>query len=437
MRFSFSGESQRLSAADGVGLVFCGLMAASLLVSRALNVAWIALVLLAALMAWRSVQSKALPAPQPAHLQSIRWVGLCAVLALMLKLLPQMYWGVLGRKVSMELNVLLAVGVAWGLTLRGALPARKSLDVLLGCFLIAALLAIWQCHVYVIGGLNEVLPTNAVNWAAGMALLLVVALAGALMPALDLRTRWLSGLAVLALSLALFMSGRRGAYFALLWAGAWLAWRGLRALRQPGARRRTALMSLIVVLLAWGAAAVTSPLMRESVGRMVLGGQEYKQSIGSESASPAAVGSVGTRLFLAAEGMTVVASSPWWGVGPEGHDGVLRRLMPTTVDFMYHFHNEYVDVLVNYGAWGLLGFLCVPLALLLTAWRLRHDMPARAVVISGLALTHLVSGLSNVNTFHNYYQTLYAICLVLALVDWPAAERRTDCAERQSGGQAA
>jgi len=80
---------------------------------------------------------------------------------------------------------------------------------------------------------------------------------------------------------------------------------------------------------------------------------------------------------------------------------------------LFHLHNEYLQAWVAYGVAGLLASLCFPMGLLLAGFLLRHAAPAPALAMAGLGLVHFFSGLSNVNTFHNYYGTVFAVCVAL------------------------
>lgn len=405
----------------GMWLLFAGLMGASLLIGRALNLAWIVLAL-AALFAVICPHappppSHALSSGDALHRRAIRWIGWAAALGLALKLGAQVYWGTVGSDLAMELNSLVVVGAAWALTVRRR-PDPSGKCALYWAAWGAAAVAIYQSHQFANLHVESALPTNAVNWAAAQGLLMVVLLVGVVDRTSSLSVRWVAGMGLLCLTLALFISARRGTYFALLWTLLVLGRQAWQGIKRGGASRRQAILATGVAVVVWAAVALT-PLMADSIGRLVSARSEFVHAVDHGASQTAAVSSVASRMFLAMEGMASVAQSPWLGIGPAGHDALLKDLMPTTVAYVFHFHNEYVDIGVTYGVLGLVSILCVPLTLLFAAWQLRAAMPVQALGMSGFALAHLVSGLSNTNTFHNFYQTLFAICLVLTLLVWP------------------
>jgi O-antigen ligase len=406
---------------DGFWLLFSTLLAAGLLFAKALNLAWILMAVTALVVGTisrRGQRRQVLSAKEGAVIAGLAGA---AFLTLVLKLLPQIYWGVAGRKVSFELNALAAVGVAWCLSVRAGQRVRLSWLISVGLCTVA----VWALPAAYEGVLRDgPLPTQGVNLAASMGLLLCVVLGTVVRRDAPMIDRGWALAAVLALVAVIVVSGRRGAYLTVLWTLGVLvtcAWGGLRA---SGRRVGPVLAAGVVTVALVTAAAGTTGWLQEPVNRLFRAANETQQSLQGTGEHPKAVGSVGIRLYLASLGLHAVWASPWSGIGPAGHEAVLQSAASQTDGYKFHFHNEYLDGWVKYGVLGLLSTLVMPLALLGAAWYLRSAHANRALVLAGLGLTHMVGGLSNVNTFHNYYQTMFALCLVLGLLAEPVRADR-------------
>jgi O-antigen ligase len=277
---------------------------------------------------------------------------------------------------------------------------------------VASLLALAQGYGYMFT--DHPGPTNAVNWGAGMALIVCVALSLVIHQGTNKQSQGFAVLSVLVFSLAIFVAGRRGAFFAILWCGtvgSYFFVRVFALTRQTTCRLLVLPTFLVVVSLA---ALLAKDQLAAPLDRVMVAASEVKAMAGDEFDRALALrSSVGSRFHMIELGLEAGLASPWVGVGADGLARVVKRAEIDVQASLFHLHNEYLQAWVAYGVAGLIASLCFPIGLLLAGFLLRRAAPAPALAMAGLGLVHFFSGLSNVNTFHNYYGTVFAVCVAL------------------------
>ncbi|WP_143895190.1 O-antigen ligase family protein [Tepidimonas sediminis] len=254
------------------------------------------------------------------------------------------------------------------------------------------------------------LVTNAIPWANVMGLVTLALLAQALHSPTS-RLRWCAGWGATCASVAIMASHTRGAYTAVvltLLAWSWLLWQ--RVLHQA---RWGALLGIAALVFAMSSA----PWMQEAVQHRWLQSVEEWRAV-HQQAPTASETSVGARVLLWQHAWTAVQSEPWRGVGIEGRRALIRQWADlhdsATLRALGHVHHEYLHAWLDHGLAGLgaaLAMVAVPLAL---AFRSRSMDPATRWTLVGWAVVVGVSGLTNVNTAHNYYTS--GICLLWLLL---------------------
>jgi O-antigen ligase len=331
------------------------------------------------------------------------------LLGLVLMILMRLYWSESVRGVSFELTALVAAAISLVFATSWSANEQHRKTVGIGIF-VASLLALAQGYGYMFT--NHPGPTNPVNWGAGMALVVCVALSAGIRQETNKQSQWLAVVSVLVFSLAIFVAGRRGAFFAIFWCatvGSYFLIRDL-ALNWRTTRHLLVLPTVLVVV------SVTTLLAKDQLAapldRVLVAASEVKALAGDESDRALALrSSVGSRFHMVKLGLEAGAASPWVGVGADGLASVVKRAELDVQAPLFHLHNEYLQAWVAYGIAGLLASLCFPTGLVVAGFLLRHAAPAPALAMAGLGLVHFFSGLSNVNTFHNYYGTVFAVCV--------------------------
>ncbi len=112
-------------------------------------------------------------------------------------------------------------------------------------------------------------------------------------------------------------------------------------------------------------------------------------------------------------GLRATSGSTLFGLGADGRQEVIKRAELDMSEPLFHLHNEYLQAWVAYGIPGLIAGLSFPLGLFVAGVSMRRHSPGAALALVGLGLVHFVSGLSNVNTFHNFYTSVFAVCVVM------------------------
>lgn len=390
--------------------------------SKALNIAWILTFLLTVSLAIKARCYRAWPLPAEGVAGVAKTLVLFFAAGLLAKLLPQVMWSEVGQRLSFEINALAAAFVAW-LICRLRLQYVPWFPVLLGLGLWAGL-ALTTVVIASSHG-EQVFPTNAVNWAAGTAAMLCLALGLTMAPRATAAARVCVWAIVALMGLAVLLSGKRGAYFAPMWALAFGVAFWLPAVWRRRSRVR-ALAGLVVVLLAGMLLATTFPQwVQRPIDRLSAGATESLRFLGLErDSTELPAGSVDSRLHLYQMGMESIGQSPGLGFGLTGRDRLVAQAEAQLGHPFYHLHNEFIDAWVAYGVLGLVSSLCFPIGLMAAGWRARKISRGLAVMLTGFGLSHFICGLSNVNSFHNYYQTLFAVCVVLPFFWWPLLARQ-------------
>lgn len=347
------------------------------------------------------------------------------LLGLILMIVMRLYWSEPVRGVSFEATALVAatVSLVFATCWTANEQHRKTLRA---GFFVASLLALAQGYGYMFTGHPG--PTNPVNWGAGMALMVCIALSLVINQGSKNESSWLTVLGVLAFSLAIFVAGRRGAFFAILWCGMVGSYFFIRNFSSTWQTTRP-LLVLPTVLVLLLIALLAKDRLAAPLDRVIVAASEVRAMVGGESdRALALLGSVGSRVHMLELGIEAGSASPWVGVGADGLARVVKRAELDVQAPLFHLHNEYLQAWVAYGVAGLIASLCFPIGLVVAGFLLRRAAPAQALAMAGLGLVHFFNGLSNVNTFHNFYGTVFAVCVALPFLTF-APKATGECAE--------
>lgn len=223
------------------------------------------------------------------------------------------------------------------------------------------------------------------------------------------RARTPPAIAALALSngfvvTALLMTGTRSALVAL-WLQVLLvlpaiAWRCRAQLAFPGWPRRARLLAplvLLVTVVALGAIpAGNRKVLEEERGNNALQrALNRTQSIGPSD------NSLGIRMVMWRATVTAIAARPLAGLGAGAWESEIPRYQAegSQVETDYYVHNEFLQLVAEYGLAGWIFLLLLIAYLLLAAWRTwspatpeaRQDQPWRAVLLCSLLALMVVS----------------------------------------------
>lgn len=410
-------SSLRSRIEDIVLVLVCIFIALTPISSKAINLAWIFIVGFAL---WLLV-SRAYQTDITSNFLNLRWalfvlVGFF-VLGLCLKIGMMLYWGESIRDVSFELSAAVAAAIALGIVC--CWQARPDhMTMLAGVFSVAAILALIQGYGYMFK--HHPGPTNAVNWGAGIGLFMCLALAITAHQEARFRDKTFSMVALIFFSMAIFVAGRRGVFFAIIWAMVVGSYFGFRNVFWSKAVAIRVILPVVVLVGAIGVSLFSSDRLSAPVDRVVEAMNEVSQIIDREEDSGDHLrGSLHARFHLLELGVDAASASPLVGLGAEARALLIKRAESDMKAPLFHMHNEYMQAWVAYGIPGLLGALCFPIGLVMAGLLIRRKARALGLALTGMGLVHFVSSLSNVNTFHNYYSTVFAVCVVLPFLLLP------------------
>jgi O-antigen ligase len=126
-------------------------------------------------------------------------------------------------------------------------------------------------------------------------------------------------------------------------------------------------------------------------------------------------GSTSQRSNLIIEGLRLWSERPLFGWGPGQYRWVNK------VDFGYYSHNNFIEILVNFGLLGFLIFYSIHFYLLRKLFKLKK-MKQRNNEVNWL-LVMLFSLLITDITYVTYYNKIYIICLAFILVNVKKLEK--------------
>lgn len=369
--------------------------------TKSAGAAWLLLVVWGLAVDWRSARALT---PTEIQLAASAWLLICA-LALLVRAVPVVFWNDPWNERHAELRLLLGALGIWGLTRCKGINTALALHGLAIAGGLGLGLTLW-------GG-RDGLPTNAIPWAGGLAMMCLLLLHGAVLAAKLPLQRWAWGLGAGAALAGVLVSETRGAYGVAIWAVAWLLWHWRKKLTL----KSLALAVLIAIALLVGLCNTTlvqTPLNRVLTAVSEMQGSQTQQE-GVQNSS------VGARVELWKLAAQAVPEKPWLG---HGHDERLDLIKKwgrdhdsETVASLGHMHNQYLHDLMDHGILGLISGLVYILGLTgLAMWLLKQKQAFAGWTLGGVAFMHATASLTNVNFAHNYYPTIMSIVVGLALL---------------------
>jgi O-antigen ligase len=363
--------------------------------------AWLLLLVWGLVLGLRSAR---VLTPNDIQAAATAWLIVCA-LALLVRAVPVLFWNDPWEERHAEFRLLLGALGVWGLTRVRDVHTTWAIHGLAIAGGLGLGLTLW-------GG-RDGLPTNAIPWAGGMALVCLLLLHSTALLAQTSQQRLSWGLGAGAALAAVLISETRGAYGVVLWAGAWLLWQWRKKLTL----KSLALAVLIAAALLVGlrnTALVQTPLNRVLTAVSEMQGSQTQQE-GAQNSS------VGARVELWKLAAQAVPQKPWLG---HGHDERLNMIKKwgkdhnsETVTSLGHMHNQYLHDLMDHGVLGLISGLVYLFGLTgLAVWLLKRKQALAGWTLGGVAFMHASANLTNVNFAHNYYPTMMSIVVGLALL---------------------
>jgi O-antigen ligase len=381
--------------------------------SKLAGVTWLVLVIWGLFNWWN--HKNEYPTPNTASLASRTWLLVCLV-ALALRAVGVVYWEESWEERHAEIRLLLASLGAYGMlrfsTSRshavfdtGLFARRVSHAISLACFI--------GFGAVVTNG-REALTTNAIPWAAGVAMLTIWLTHASLFIQAQTLERSFWALGALLGMLAVLVSESRGAYAVLLWVVLVLAWNTRRMLNF-----KRVLLGAGALLLGVGVLYKT-PIFQQPLGKIITGITELQESRQAKADSQNS--SVGARLVLWQLAKEAIPESPWVGYSQKQRLNMIhdwgRQQHSDAVTSLGHMHNQFLHDMMDHGLWGVTSDLMYLMGLAgLGLWLLKQRQSFAGLTLGGVAFIHATTSLTNVNFAHNYYPTMMAVAVGLALLE--------------------
>jgi O-antigen ligase len=376
------------------------------------GLAWLMFCILCFASAWHNRQSLHFvsdsPSSQALLVETAKIWLVCCLIAAILRIIPQALWHDDWSRRHAEARLLiLAFGVYLGLRYSETVSI-KSLKIWMAACCIACFLAfgitLW---------LQRNTPAHPIPWAVSMSLVICLMLPFALTcrERLFKAALWLCILWGVA---GVLMSQSRGAYGIVPWVILVAVMSGFPVFgksRYSKPMGFIVFLGLLCALLAWALNDANDTLRFQAFAAQWTASQSHLQE-GANS-------SVGARLFLWQKGWDAIQVQPFVGFGAESSVLQIRAwgqvIQSEEVMRLGHLHNEFLDAWMSHGLLGLFSSLTWPAGLSYVCWRLRKQYPQTCLSLLGIAWMHVTAGMSNVNLSHNYYGTVLALCIGLAL----------------------
>lgn len=382
-------------------ILFATLSLASLS-TKAAGAAWLALVIFGLMMGTRTSQKTP---PHDLEIAAQVWLCLC-LLALLIRSVPVVYWSDLWEEQHGPLRLLLGALGVWGLTRSRASISPWALHGL-------AVAGVMGLGLTLLSG-RDFLPTNAIPWSVGLAMISLLLMHSAVLLAEQPVQRMVWGVGAGASLSAVLVSGTRGAYGVVVWAALWLLWNWRAKL--SFAKLVLAVLLAMMVLFEFR----HTPFIQTPINRVQVAVTEFRESQlrkeGSQNSS------VGARVELWSLAVNAIPESIWLGHGREERLRMIAQWGENreseTVTSLGHMHNQFLHDLVDHGVWGLASSLVYLFGLIgLAFWLGKRRQSFAGWTLGSVAFMHASASMTNVNFAHNFYPVIMSIVVVMALTN--------------------
>jgi len=348
------------------------------------------------------------------------WVWICVAAALFM-MIPTAYWGGPWPERHPQWRLLLAALGCYWIVKHAYLSdhqhetVKQTLLVAGSIGLIIALLGV------LLFGASDFAPSNRIPWMAATSTLACATLA--LSFAISQGQQRLLQIGVfcsLVTAITAIISGVRGSWGLLL-----VLPIALYFLAQNPAHYATkptkkivffVTISLFATLSLASLFSSDSPLERAQTAF-----RELSQFMYGSGSPHVYESSTGIRLAMYSFGLRNALESGLIGIGHDAHKALLQDLfrelsVSGPVTKLAHYHNDILNPWVEFGLMGLAGYLVYFLGLVYIAFALRHTNRVASVGFTAVAITHILTGLTNVNFAHNYYPMMLSISVFILII---------------------
>jgi O-antigen ligase len=345
-----------------------------------------------------------------------QWMYWC-LLAFGVRAIAQLYWDDPWSVRHFDIRLMLGAVATWWLMQYAPKPPI-GINLVIASLITGAISGLIVVFLHV--QFDFPTPSNRINWAVGLAFMCCLLISLLFIKDLNKKQKksiWIGMAIYLA---AIFFSGVRGAYFIFPWV---LFASILLILKNKNFKFKFKLKNLIIsgliLLSILYIILLTSNHPASPIQRITVGIQEVRlmftearpQSVASET-------SMGIRISMWARGIELIEAQPWMGHGLEQRmleiKNLGKSLNSPNVENMTHFHSEYINNWVEHGILGISSTLIFMFGLAVTAWRMFKINTQTAIALTGIALLHITASVTNLNSRHNNYGVMLALCMIIA-----------------------
>ena len=338
------------------------------------------------------------------------WIKICAV-GLLLKLLGVMWWAEDLSERQAEFRLLFMAIAAYWIVQKWSPKLQDNKYFFVILCLHAVFFAVWS----VLYARNGLTPTNRIPWATGLGLISCVGFALMWYSQVSLPLKIINGLTIIFSCIGIAYSDVRGSYWVVLWFTLYTIFYSLYFLIKNKKYIILIIGSIFLYFILLNTVQLISKTERINIAI-----QEYKSWRYSPDKNAGINSSVGIRLHMLDKGRTVFLDSPWVGYGTKERQKMIvswgKDSKNSEVESLKYLHNEYLNNVIDYGIFGMLGGLIYLYGLIRLFLHYRNKNHVISISFLGLFFVHTLGSASNVNFIHNYYVICFSLAIFLSML---------------------
>lgn len=275
-------------------------------------------------------------------------------------------------------------------------------------------------------GKNITFGTNQIPWAAGVSILSCVLQVSMLQRIEKFWYQIFGWVSLIFIAIAIFIYGVRGSYFYIIWLPCF-AISYMFFLNKHKRITRYWFLSILFISFILCYLCYLN-FSQTGLSKIYMAYFEIKNFIISPERG--ANSSVGARLYMWINSLQYFYENPILGLSKAKVIEMINKFALTAnagiMLGLNHLHNEYLQALLSYGIIGLFSFLLYPLGVFFIGFKLRKFHPQASIGLFGMFFLFITASMTNTNTYHNYFSTLFSLSIGLVFVVCRLKEIRTN-----------
>ncbi len=331
--------------------------------------------------------------------------------------IPTFYWGGSWPERHPQMRLLLGSLGLWLFLLYGEIRIKE-----LQLFIIAIGSSLFLTFFLVIFKGAYAGPTNPIPWIAGISMISCSLLVAAYQ--FEFVSKYLKNFLLLSGLIgvfAVFFSGVRGSWGGLfVFSFGWYFLQKNHIKNTDNKNQKNHIIFYFFIIFCILLGFFVLPQNYNPFARIQSAVLEFNKAFYSEGVIGG--GSVGLRIGLYKFGYSKIPEYfSVFGVGYIGQKAILNEFMVnyesgSLLGYIGHYHNEFLNAIMEFGFFGVLGYISLPVGLLLVgylAWV--NDKKTLSIGLFMLVTQNFMVGLTNVNSAHNYYPIMFFLSIAILL----------------------